>query len=210
MRLSNSKCKHWPVSYTHLDGYKRQDEKYPLIHIRTHNTDLKKRLAAYAGQHPDQCRQTDTDPDTGCMEFDIAKGRFSFRLTDVYKRQALSLGERELLFLVCCRLLCASAEPYVYEAVAAAFDCGGHSFTAKGKRILSEGWREIDRIFRASLKEKPADGDGGTLPDFTEGQTFDGAEVSVTEHFTQPPKPYSEAICCERGISCLLYTSRCV
>ena len=28
------------------------DEKDPLIHIRTHNTDLKKRLAAYAGQLP--------------------------------------------------------------------------------------------------------------------------------------------------------------
>ena len=105
---------------------------------------------------------------------------------------ALSLGERELLLLVCCRLLCASAEPYVYEAVTATFDCGGHTFTAKGRRVLSEGWREIDRIFRASLKEKPADGDGGTLPDFAEGQTFDGAEVSITEHFTQPPKPYSE------------------
>ena len=26
------------------------DEKDPLIQIRTHNTDLKKRLAAYAGQ----------------------------------------------------------------------------------------------------------------------------------------------------------------
>ena len=38
------------------------DEKDPLIHIRTHNTDLKNRLAAYAGQHPDQCRQTDADP----------------------------------------------------------------------------------------------------------------------------------------------------
>ena len=57
------------------------DEKDPLIYIRTHNTDLKKRLAAYAGQHPDQCRQTDADPDTGCMEFEIRKGRFSFRLT---------------------------------------------------------------------------------------------------------------------------------
>lgn len=34
------------------------DEKDPLIHIRTHNTDLKKRLAAYAEQHPDVCRQT--------------------------------------------------------------------------------------------------------------------------------------------------------
>lgn len=104
----------------------------------------------------------------------------------------LPVGERNLLLLVCCKLLCASAEPYVYEAVTATFDCGGQSFTAKGKRILSEGWREIDRIFRAFLKEKPADGDGDTLPDFTKGQTFGGAEVAVTEHFTQPPKPYSE------------------
>jgi len=106
--------------------------------------------------------------------------------------KALPLGERNLFLLVCCKLLCASAEPYVYEAVTATFDCGGYSFAAKGKRILSEGWREINRIFRTFLKEKPADGDGGTLPDFTEGQTFDGAEVAVTEHFTQPPKPYTE------------------
>ena len=104
----------------------------------------------------------------------------------------LPVGERNLLLLVCCKLLCASAEPYMYEAVTATFDCGGYSFTAKGKRILSEGWREIDRIFRTSLKEKPADGDGDTLPDFTKGQIFDGAEVAVTEHFTQPPKPHTE------------------
>ena len=114
--------------------------------------------------------------------------------------KALPLGERNLFLLVCCKLLCASAEPYIYEAVTATFDCGGYSFTAKGKRILSEGWREIDRIFRAFLKEKPADGDGDTLPDFTEGQTFDSAEVAVTEHFTQPPKPYTDVICYERGI----------
>jgi len=63
------------------------DEKEPTIYIRTHNTDLKKRLAAYAGQHPDQCRQTDADPETGCMEFEIAKGRFSFRLTAPYSEE---------------------------------------------------------------------------------------------------------------------------
>ena len=63
------------------------DEKDPLIHIRTHNTDLKKRLAAYAGQHPDQCRQTDADLETGCMEFEIRKGRFSFRLTAPYSEE---------------------------------------------------------------------------------------------------------------------------
>ena len=44
------------------------DEKDPLIHIRTHNTALKKRLLA-------------------CMEFDIEKGRFSFRLTAPYSEE---------------------------------------------------------------------------------------------------------------------------
>ena len=81
--------------------------------------------------------------------------------------KGLPLGERNLFLLVCCKLLCASAEPYEYEAVTATFDCGEHAFTAKGKRILAEGWWEIDRIFRTSLKEKPADGDGGTLPDLS-------------------------------------------
>ena len=60
---------------------------YSLNHIRTHNIDLKNRLTAYAVAHPDQCRQTDTDPDTGCMEFDIAKGRFSFSLTAPYSEE---------------------------------------------------------------------------------------------------------------------------
>ena len=105
---------------------------------------------------------------------------------------ALPVGERNLLLLVCCKLLCAAAEPYVYEAVTATFDCGGQSFTAKGKWVLSEGWQEIDRIFRASLKEKSVDEDGSAFPDFTEGQILDNAEVSVAERFTQPPNPYTE------------------
>ena len=63
------------------------DEKEPLIYIRTHNTDLKNKLTAYAAAHPGECRQTDADPDTGCMEFEIAKGRFSFRLTAPYSEE---------------------------------------------------------------------------------------------------------------------------
>ena len=63
------------------------DEKNPLIHIRTHNTDLKKRLLAYSRRYPTICQQTDTDPETGCMEFEIAKGRFSFRLTAPYSEK---------------------------------------------------------------------------------------------------------------------------
>ena len=70
---------------------------------------------------------------------------------------ALPVGERNLLLLVCRELLCAAAEPYVYEAVTATFECGGHTFTAKGRHVLSLDWKDIDRIFRASLKEKPED-----------------------------------------------------
>ena len=105
---------------------------------------------------------------------------------------ALPVGERNLLLLVCCKLLCAAAEPYMYKAVTATFDCGRQSFTAKGKQILSYGWQEIDRVFRVSLKETSVDEDGSTFPDFTEGRILDNAEVSVAERFTQPPKPHTE------------------
>ena len=63
------------------------DEKGPTIFIRTHNTDLKNRLTAYAAAPPDECRQTDADPDTGYMEFEIRKGRFSFRPTAPYSAE---------------------------------------------------------------------------------------------------------------------------
>ena len=107
--------------------------------------------------------------------------------------KALPLGERNLFLLVCCKLLCASAEPYVYETVTATFDCGGHAFTAKGKQVLSQGWRAIQEVFRSSLKEKPEDEDAeGVLPALTEGQVFEPVSASVTEHFTSPPKPYTE------------------
>ena len=106
---------------------------------------------------------------------------------------ALPVGERNILLLVCCKLLCAAAEPFVYEAVTATFDCGGHTFTAKGKQVLSQGWRAIQEVFRSSLKEKPEDEDDeGVLPALTEGQVFEPVAASVTEHFTSPPKPYTE------------------
>ncbi len=103
---------------------------------------------------------------------------------------ALPVGERNLLLLVCCKLLCAAAESYVYEAVTATFDCGGHSFTAKGKRILSEGWQDIDQTFHTFLKEAPEE--AAAFPYFSEGSTYEVAALTVVERFAQPPKPYTE------------------
>ena len=106
----------------------------------------------------------------------------------------LADSERKLLSLVCCKLLCAVAPAHEYEAVTAVFTCAGREFTAKGKTVLAAGWKDIDRRFRASLKTD-ADEDGEAapeLPAITEGQVFEDVAASVTEHFTSPPKPYTE------------------
>ena len=105
-------------------------------------------------------------------------------------------SEKKLLTLVCCKLLCAASAPQKYEAVTAVFSCAGSTFTAKGKTILCDGWKEIDRRFRVTLKgnknEDAADAEEKTLPELTEGQTFETVTATVTEHFTAPPKPYTE------------------
>ena len=105
----------------------------------------------------------------------------------------LPVGERNLLLLVCCKLLCAVANPHIYDVITATFECGGYDFTVKGKRDFVEGWRESHRSFCSSLKEQPDD-DAPTrdFPDFTEGQTFHDVKVTICERFTAPPKPYTE------------------
>lgn len=111
---------------------------------------------------------------------------------------ALPESERNILTLAGARLLMATAAPHTFEAVTAVFECAGQSFTAKGKTILCEGWKEIDRKYRAALKSKPETDDADsdtekTLPPFTEGQTFENPAAKVTEHDTTPPTPHNEA-----------------
>ena len=76
-----------PLSPVSVYGENCARSLAPPGHFRTHNTDLRNRLAAYAAQHPTECRQLDADPDTGGMEFSIRKGRLSFRLTAPYSEK---------------------------------------------------------------------------------------------------------------------------
>ena len=112
----------------------------------------------------------------------------------------LAESERNLLSLICCKMLCAVAGPYVYEAVTSTYTCAGKEFTAKGKTVLSPGWKEIDRFSRSHLKtdsDEDSDTQERTLPELKEGQTFADVAASVTEHFTTPPKPYTEDLYCK-------------
>ena len=112
---------------------------------------------------------------------------------------ALPESERNILTLAGARLLMACAAPHIIEAVTAVFSCAGQEFTAKGKTVLAEGWKGLERRFMATLKKK-ADTENDEenalsldVPPFAEGQTFDNPQAAVTEHFTTPPKPHNEA-----------------
>ena len=110
---------------------------------------------------------------------------------------ALPESERNILTLAGARLLLATAEPHIFEAVTAVFSCADTEFTVRGKTVISDGWKEMERRYRATLKDKPEAEDGEnadvTLPELSEGQGFPNPAAKVTEHTTTPPKPHSEA-----------------
>ena len=56
-------------------------------------------MLAYSCCYPAICQQTDADPETGCIEFDIEKGRFFFLTDSSYseeRRRAVSEAAKEL------------------------------------------------------------------------------------------------------------------
>lgn len=105
----------------------------------------------------------------------------------------LSRGERDILFLIAARLLCATAQKHVFIETEVSVSCGGEHFTAKGKVVREQGWKAVEAAFRQrqGIKNSEA-GDHTTLPSVTEGTVIESVRANVTEHFTSPPKPYSE------------------
>lgn len=57
-----------------------------MIEVQIHNTDLKKRLTAFATKYPEYCCQID-DGKQGGLTFEIEKGRLRFRLTVPYSEE---------------------------------------------------------------------------------------------------------------------------
>ena len=100
-------------------------------------------------------------------------------------------NERKILLLIVYRFAMATGDKFVYNAVTSLFDCNGNTFTAKGKSTVSFGWKAIDLLFRPALGLKVIEENDG-LPDLSEGKTFDNANAAVSEHLTQPPKPFTE------------------
>ena len=102
-------------------------------------------------------------------------------------------GEKKILFLIACRLVSALSSPYIYNAVVSEIESGGNIFTVKGRTVIDEGFKAVERKFRDFYKVKEeTDEEEAAVIQLTEGQTIDGVETAITEHYTQPPKHYTE------------------
>ena len=105
---------------------------------------------------------------------------------------ALPQSEQKILNLVGMRLLCATGEKHTYAETQITLSCEGYEFKTKGKTVAQNGWKAIEELFKSSLKTKEKDDPMKSLPEVHEGDVLDGVSASVTEHFTTPPKQYTE------------------
>ena len=103
---------------------------------------------------------------------------------------ALPAGERNILRLIAARLLCAVGEPYCYAETTLTTICAGAEFTAKGKVVLSEGWKVVERKMLGELLGKQKE--PAVLPDVQEQSQCSVAGAELKEGQTSPPKAYTE------------------
>ena len=102
-------------------------------------------------------------------------------------------GERQILSLIAMRLLCATGEVHKIESVKAELECNGILFTASGKTILQKGWKTTEEQFLKEYKTGKKNEKGEVpLPGLAEGMTFHDVDTKVSEHYTSPPKHFTE------------------
>ena len=103
---------------------------------------------------------------------------------------ALPVGERNVLRLIAARLLCAVGEPHRYAETTLTTECAGEEFTAKGKVVLSEGWKAMERKMLGELLGKQKE--QATLPDVQEQSQCSIVVAELKEGQTTPPKHFTE------------------
>ncbi len=103
---------------------------------------------------------------------------------------ALPAGERNVLRLIAARLLCAVGEPHRYAETTLTTICAGEEFTVKGKVVLSEGWKAMERKMLGELLGKQKE--QAALPDVQEQSQCSIASAELKEGQTSPPKHFTE------------------
>ena len=102
---------------------------------------------------------------------------------------ALPTGERNVLRLIAARLLCAVGEPHRYAETMLTTECAGEEFTAKGKEVMEEGWKVVERKVLADILNRKQE--LTALPNAAENECGI-LNAELKEGQTSPPKHFTE------------------
>ena len=102
---------------------------------------------------------------------------------------ALPAGEWNVLRLIATRLLCAVGEPHRYAETTLTTICAGEKFTAKGKEVLEEGWKAVERKVLADILNRKQE--LTALPNAAENECGI-LNAELKEGQTTPPKHFTE------------------
>lgn len=116
---------------------------------------------------------------------------------EIIKQDLKAIPESEMKILSLCanRLLCATGEKHIYNSTKAVITCNNTVFKVSGKEVWKNGWKEFEDFFKNSYKTAEDKSDAEEekkLPELREGMTIAVEQTKVSEHFTQPPKHYTE------------------
>ena len=102
---------------------------------------------------------------------------------------SLPKGEQNILKLIIARTLMAVSKPFRYLETMLTTECAGEEFTAKGKGILEEGWKAVEREVLADILNRKQE--LVSLPDVEESECailnaeLKEGQTSAPKHFTE-------------------------
>jgi len=109
---------------------------------------------------------------------------------------SLSERDRKVLFLIATRLLCAAGKPHKYTVTTAGIECHGKLFGAQSSHTDGASWKSFEEAMKAYCRaDAPDDEDKGIetrMPELHEGDVIQAVDTVVTDHWTKPPKHYTE------------------
>lgn len=104
---------------------------------------------------------------------------------DKAEKIELTKEEKAILDMVIRRFLAVLSQEYQYNETAVIFDVNGETFRCKYKVPVKLGWKKF----------YPGDEDkeNGKAVNYTEGESFETKNLTISECETQPPKHYTES-----------------
>ncbi|UFT99042.1 DNA topoisomerase III [Radiobacillus kanasensis] len=97
--------------------------------------------------------------------------------------------ERKIYDLVVKRFLAVLSPPFEYEQTTITVQIGEETFTAKGKNVQKQGWKEV---YQNRYQDEETDDKDQLLPSLQVGQTLANISLHITKGETKPPERFTE------------------